>query len=146
MAQKPLLVADGIPMPIVRLNRIVLVVGITAAIALNAPWITTILFAMIVPAVLFGRRASPLYAIGRRLLANQIVGAEHEDQQLMRFNNSIALVLLGAAQVAFVLGATTAGFVLAGMVAAAALAALLGFCLGCFLYLQLKLNTRRLFN
>jgi len=141
MAQKPLLVADGIPMPIVRLNRIVLVGGIAAAIVFNAPWITTILFAMILPAVLFGRRASPIYAIGKLLLANQLAGAEHEDQQLMRFNNSIALVLLGAAQAAFYFGASTAGFVLAGMVAAAALAALLGFCLGCFLYLQLKLNT-----
>lgn len=146
MAQQPLLVADGIPMPIVRLNRIVLVGGIVAAILLNAPWITTILFVMILPAVLFGRRASPLYALGRRALARQIVGADQEDQQLMRFNNSIALILLGAAQVAFLLGATTAGFVLAGMVAVAALVALLGFCLGCFLYLQLKLNTRRLFN
>jgi len=87
MAQKPLLVADGIPMPIVRLNRIVLVGGIAAAIVFNAPWITTILFAMILPAVLFGRRASPIYAIGKLLLANQLAGAEHEDQQLMRFNS-----------------------------------------------------------
>jgi len=144
MAQKPLLCADGIPLPIVRLNRIVLVVGVVAAVALNAPWIITILFALILPAVLFGRRGSPIYNIGRIVLAKQIIGAEQEDPQLMRFNNSIALALLGAAQIAFLLDARTLGFVFAGMVGAAALTALLGFCLGCFLYLQFKLNTRRL--
>lgn len=146
MAQKSLLVSDGIPVPIVRMNRVLMVGGVVAAVALDAPWITTILFALILPAVLFGRRGSPIYAIGRRLLSAQLAGAEQEDQQLMRFNNSIALALLSSAQIAFLFGAKTLGFVLAGMVGVAALVALLGFCLGCFLYLQFKLNTRRLFN
>ncbi len=146
MSQKPLLCVDGIPMPIVRLNRITLVTGVAAAILLQAPWISTILFALILPAVLFGRRGSPIYQIGRRLLAKQIAGEEQEDQQLMRFNNSIAAVLLGGAQIAFLLGASTVGYILMGMVGLAALVALLGFCLGCFLYLQFKLNTRRLFS
>lgn len=135
--------ADGIPMPIVRLNRIVIVTGVTAAILLQQPLITTALFVLILPAALFGRRASPIFILGSRLLAKQNVGAELEDPGLMRFNNSIAAVMLGGAQIAFALGASMVGYLLAGGVGLAALVALLGFCLGCFLYFQFKLNTRR---
>ena len=81
---------------------------------------------------------------GKRLLAAQNATAEREDRRLMRFNNSIALILLGLAQVAFVLGAPQAGWVLAGLVAVAAAVALAGFCLGCYLYYQFKLYRYRL--
>ena len=64
----------------------------------------------------------------------------------MRFNNSIALLLLGAAQVAFLLDIPQLGWALALMVAAAAGIALAGFCIGCFLYYQFKLNRIRLFR
>ncbi len=135
--------ADGIPMPIVRLNRVIIVAGVAAAIVLQQPLITTILLALILPAALFGRRASPIFAIGSRLLAKQNIGAELEDPGLMRFNNSIAAVMLGGAQIAFALGAGAVGYGLAAAVGLAAMVALLGFCLGCFLYFQFKLNTRR---
>ncbi len=134
----------SIPLPIVRLNRLIIVGGVLAALALQAPLITTLLFLLIAPAALFGRRFSPVYQIGRRLLARQIdPNAAGEDARLMRFNNSIAALMLGGAQIAFLAGAPAIGYGLAIGVALAALVALLGFCLGCFLYFQLKLNTRR---
>ena len=110
----------------------------------HQPLITTVLFALILPAALFGRRASPIFAIGKRLLAKQNIGAELEDPGLMRFNNSIAAVILGSAQIAFAFDADLIGYGLAAAVGLAALVALLGFCLGCFLYFQFKLNTRQL--
>lgn len=64
-----------------------------------------------------------------------------EDRRLMRFNNAIAATMLGLAQVAFVAGLPVAGWALAVMVAVAASVALAGFCLGCFLYTQLRLAT-----
>jgi len=135
---------DGIPFPIVRLNRLVIVGSVLLAIVTNTPLITTALFVVILLATLFGRRLSLIYQIGSRVFAHQNLTAEKEDPRLMRFNNAIASVLLGLAQIAFLAGAHVLGFVFAGIVAVAATVALLGFCLGCFLYYQFNLNKRRL--
>ena len=138
---------NGIPQPIVVLNRVVLVTGIAGAFLLGAPLVTTALFVILLGAVAFGPRGSLIHQIGRRVFARRIArGVEHEDRRLMRFNNSIALVLLGGAQVAFVVGAPLFGWVLAALVAVAASVALAGFCVGCFLFYQLKLQRSRLFG
>ncbi len=135
-----------IPEPIVRLNRIVLLTGVVAALALQQPLLITLLFVIIVPAVIFGKNASPIFLIGSRVLARQIEGAAAESPQLMRFNNAIAAVLLGSSQLAFLLGAPAPAWILAGMVGAAAAVALGGFCFGCFLYFQFNLQRYRLFG
>ena len=137
---------DGIPMPIVRLNRGVIVAAVALAIALQAPLFTTALFLIITPAALKGRRYSLIYALGSRLFAKQNATAEREDWRLQRFNNSIAAVMLGLAQIAFFFGLATLGYTLSAMVATAALVALLGFCVGCFIYYQFNLNKRRVFG
>lgn len=133
-----------IPMPIVKLNRWTLVGGIGLGLLLQQPLFTTTLFLLLLPAVLIGQRASLIFQVGKRLPAAQNADAPREDRRLMRFNNSIALILLGLAQVAFLLGAPLIGWALAAMVAVAAGVALAGFCVGCFLYYQLKLNRYRL--
>ncbi|HMA36002.1 MAG TPA: DUF4395 domain-containing protein [Chloroflexia bacterium] len=135
---------NDIPMPIVKLNRWTLVVGVTGGLLAQQPLVTTLLFLILLPAVLWGQRASLIFRVGTRLFAAQNARAEREDRRLMRFNNSIATILLGLAQVAFVLGAPIVGWGLAGAVALAAGVALAGFCVGCFIYYQLKLNRRRL--
>jgi hypothetical protein len=135
-----------IPVPIVRLNRWMLVVGILVGLALQQPLVTTLLFAILLPATVIGQRASLIFQVGKRLFARQLPTAEREDRRMQRFNNSIATILLGAAQIAFLAGAPVAGWVLALMVAAAAAIALAGFCIGCFLYYQFKLQRFRLFG
>ena len=60
---------------------------------------------------------------------------------MMRFNNGIAAALLGGAQAAFLVDQPVVGWGLALMVALAATIALAGFCLGCFLYTQLRMNS-----
>jgi hypothetical protein len=64
----------------------------------------------------------------------------------MRFNNTLAAIILGLAQVAFVLHAPLVGWIFAGLAALAAAVALAGFCFGCFLFYQFKLNRARLFG
>lgn len=54
-----------IPLPIVKLNRAVLLAGILASIVLQQPIFITLLFLIILPAVLFGRRASLIFIPGR---------------------------------------------------------------------------------
>lgn len=134
---------NGVPMPIVMLNRAALVVGILAGLLLRQPLFTTALFLILLPAVLFGPRGSLIFQVGKRVFARRIPTAEREDRRLMRFNNTIALTLLGLAQIAFLLGWMVLGWILAGMVLVAATVALAGFCVGCFLYFQLKVNRYR---
>jgi hypothetical protein len=137
---------DGIPMPIVKLNRWILFLGVMAGLLLQAPLITTALFLLLLPATLFGAKGSLIFRVGTILFARQIPLAEREDAAIQRFNNSIATTLLGLAQVAFLVGRPWLGWVLAGAVAVAAGVAIAGFCVGCFLYYQFKLNRYRLFG
>jgi hypothetical protein len=137
---------DGIPFPIVTFNRWVLVSGIVTAFLLRAPLITTALFLILLAAVLFGPRYSLIFQVGRRLFASRLAAAEREDRRLMRFNNSIAAIMLGLAQVAFVAGLPAIGWALALVVVVAAAVALAGFCAGCFLYYQFQLQRARLFS
>ena len=136
----------GIPLPIVSLNRVVLLAGIIAAILFQQPLVTTALFFIILSAVVFGKKGSLIFFAGSYLFARQNLTAKTEDQKLMRFNNSIAALLLGGAQIAFLLGAPLAGWILSGTVAVAAAVALAGFCFGCFLFYQFNLQRFRLFG
>lgn len=137
---------EDIPLPIVKLNRWTLLLGVVAGLALQQPLFTTALFLVLLPAVVWGQRASLVFQLGRRLFAARTAVAEREDRRLMRFNNSIALTLLGLAQIAFATGNPAVGWSLAGMVAVAAGVALAGFCVGCFLYYQFRLQRYRLFG
>jgi glucan phosphoethanolaminetransferase (alkaline phosphatase superfamily) len=101
--------AEGIPYPIVTFNRWVLVVGILGALALRQPAITTLLFLVLTAAVAFGPRYSLIFQVGRRLFGSRLATAEREDRRLMRFNNMIAALILGLAQVAFLAGASAVG-------------------------------------
>ena len=136
--------ADGVPIPIVRLTRWMLVLGVSSAFVAQQPALLTLLFVLLVPGVLFGQRWSPIMTVGRWLFGARLAEAEREDRRVMRFNNLIALFLLGAAQGALVLGATVLGWLLALLVAGAAAVALAGFCIGCFLYYQYQLQRYRL--
>jgi hypothetical protein len=138
--------SSDIPLPIVKLNRWTLVLGILTGLVLRQPLVTTGLFLLLLPAAVIGQRASLVFHIGQRLFARQIPSAEREDRRLQRFNNAIATSLLGLAQLAFVAGWTTLGWALALFVVVAAGVALAGFCVGCFLYYQFRLNQYRLFD
>lgn len=137
---------DGVPMPIVVLNRWTLVVGILLAFVTQQAWITTLLSLILAAAVFGGAEYSLVALVGRKLFADRIPGAEREDFKLTRFNNSIALVLLGLAQIAFVTGISALGWILALMVAVAAGVALAGFCVGCFLFFQFRMLRYRFFG
>lgn len=135
---------DDIPQPIVNLNRWTLVVGIVGGLILQQPLFTTALFLILVPAVLYGQRGSLIFQLGKRLLPGTEKGAPGADRRLMRFNNSIAVVLLGVAQVSFLSGVAALGWALALMVAIAASVALAGYCVGCTIYYRFRIYRYRL--
>ena len=61
-------------------------------------------------------------------------------------NNTIAAILLGGAQLAFLLGLEAVGWGLSLAVATAAGVALAGFCVGCFFYYRYRVYRSRLFG
>jgi hypothetical protein len=136
----------GIPMPIVTLNRSTIVIGVLAAFLLRQPLITTALFLIIAAAAIFGSRGSLIYWTGSRLFSALNATAEKEDRRLMRFNNTLAAVMLGLAQIGFVARMPLAGWFFCFAVALAAASALAGFCIGCFLFFRFKMMRYRFFD
>ena len=126
----------GVPMPIVKLNRWILLVGIILALIIQQPLIITLLFLILLPPLIIGQRWSPVGMVGKLIFAQKIPSAEREDLRLSKFNNTIAAGLLFLAQLAFLFGAPVLGWVLSLLVALAAAIALMGYCVGCFLYFQ----------
>lgn len=146
LKNQPATCVDDIPQPIVNLNRWTLVVGLLAGLALQQPLFTTALFLMLLSAVAFGQRGSLIFQVGKRVLMHGNATGPGLDKRLMRFNNSIATILLGLAQPAFLLGLPIVGWALSLMVVVAAGIAIAGFCVGCFLYHQFRLNRYRLLS
>ncbi|TLU85767.1 MAG: DUF4395 domain-containing protein [Chlorobium sp.] len=139
-------IPGGIPQPIVKLNQTVLLTGVIAAIVFQQPLITSVLFFITLGAVLFGKKGSLIFFIGSRLFAEKNRNAPTDDPRLIRFNNTIATLLLGFAQIAFLLHAPLAGWILSGMLGVATAVALGGFCLGCFLFYQFNIQRYKLFG
>jgi hypothetical protein len=136
----------GVPFPIVTLNRAVLTFGVLVSLLTQQIWIITILFLIILPTTLFGKRFSLIYYIGNILFKKQIQNSQYEDAGLQRFNNTIATTLLGFSQISFLAGQSILGWIFASMVMLASGVALLGFCIGCFLYYQFKIQRYRIFG
>jgi hypothetical protein len=133
-----------VPLPIVTFGRWIHCGTLLAAFVLQQPVITTALLIILLAGLLGGNAWNAIGLVGKRLFATQLRGAEREDYRMMRFNTLIAITLLSGAQIAFVLGAPVVAWVLVWAVIAASAVALAGFCLGCFLYYQFKLNTRKI--
>ncbi|HYI25736.1 MAG TPA: DUF4395 domain-containing protein [Thermomicrobiales bacterium] len=136
-------VSNGIPLPVVRLNRWLLLTGVILAFILQQPWVIAALLVMLLSAITLGPRGSLPFQAAFRLIPDRIREATQrgdvEDRRLMRFNNSIAAILLTLSLVSFGVGAPVIGWIFAGMVALASAIALCGFCFGCFIFYRFRL-------
>ena len=130
--------STGIPLPVVTMNRSLLVGGVIIGFLLQQPLVTTALFVMLTLSLVFGPAGSLPYRLGSLIFGSKLQTYEKEGRTLMRFNNSIAVVLFGLAQIAFFFGNPVAGWAASLMVGVAATIALAGFCIGCVLYFQLN--------
>ena len=133
-------------MQIVTLNRSILTFGILLALITHQVWLTTLLFVILLPATLFGKQFSLIYHLGNLLFSKQNQNAKYEDASLQRFNNTIATTLLGLAQIFFLFNQPVIGWIFASMVMVASGVALLGFCVGCYLYYQFKIQRYKIFG
>ncbi len=133
-----------IPVPYVRANQWGIVLFVAASAVLGQPWLIAVLWLVQIVGLLIGAQGNLFIIIAKPFLQKKAAGAQTEAAELQRFNNSIAVTLLTLSLVSFALGWQTAGYVLAILVALAAFIAICGFCVGCFLYFQLKQWRRKL--
>lgn len=128
-----------IPRPLVRTQQATLVAGVLLAFTLQLPGLLAALFGLMLAGLLGGPRYNLIFALARPLWGSRLKQAFPEDAAAQRFNQTIAVSLLGLSLLAFYgLGLPVLGWTLAGLVAAAAGLALTGFCIGCVLYLRLR--------
>ena len=129
-----------IPLPIVTFSRWVYFTLLVLSIATQFQPGITVLFLLLFPAVLFGKKWNLIGFVGRKLLKKQLKQNSHyEDRRLIQFNNVLLLIFLAVAQAAFLYGFNLTGWVVTLFAITANGLALAGFCVGCVLYYQFRL-------
>ncbi|ADH62519.1 MAG: DUF4395 domain-containing protein [Deinococcota bacterium] len=123
-----------------RFNQTLLTVLVPGALLLQQPWVVGVLFVLMVSQHL----PYDLMALLKRVLRIPRQPVD-EDPRPHRFARTVGAVFLGLSGLLFLLGVPVAGWGLAIIVALlAAINLTTGFCLGCFLYFQLRLLRFRL--
>lgn len=122
----------SVPRPLIRLNQSVIV----ATVVLN--WLTGWhwLLALPLTAGLLGLLFdyNPVIRWGARFLKKERSHYVQEDYEQQRFNQTLAVLFLAGGLFSYLLGWTAAAIAFTVGVTAAATAALLGFCIGCFIH------------
>ena len=132
---------------VLRFNQIVIVGGIILALLIQQP-----LMVVVIGAVLLIGSLEPRLAVFKRLYSSLIrpalrlaVDPSEDDPRPHNFAQLLGGFFLLLATLAFIIGWSPVGWGLAIIVAALALLNLTtNFCLGCFLYYQYRLHSRRL--
>ena len=134
----------GIPQPLIKANQIGMVLLIVLSYlpldyGFRSNLFVYAVFLIQLISWLAGPRWNLFMGIARLLLGRgRLERSEKQAAELARFNQTIAVALLGLASVFHAFGLTIAGHVFAGMVALAAFVAVLGYCVGCTIYYQFK--------
>jgi len=135
-----------VPLPIVTFTRWIYFGTAVTGFLLQLPILTTILFFLVLPSVVFGKRANVLGTLGRQLFASQLPNALREDRRIIHFNNFLVVVFLGLAQVFFLLNLSGVAWVFALLMVGATAMALSGFCIGCVFFFGLKVDRLGVFG
>ncbi len=128
-----------IPLPLVTFSRWVYFTILVASIVTQFQPGISVLFLLLFPAVLFGKKWNLIGRAGKVLLNDRLHSTQYEDRRLIQFNNVLLLLFLAAAQAAFLFGFNLAGWIVVTFAIAANGLALAGFCIGCVLYYQFRL-------
>ncbi len=143
-----------IPLMYVRVNQWGLVVTILASIIFNISFLIVALFLIQLVGLRFGLKFNLFIQFARALQLDKLKSDKTESAELQKFNNSIAVILLGISTLLYVLSTGTsiigetssvglllASKIAASMVACAAFLAICGYCIGCVIYYRYKRYT-----
>lgn len=126
----------SIPRPLVRMNQW------TIFLSVILTWLTVEVWILIIPlianlmGVLFNY--NPVMKFARLFLIKEGKSYVPEDVTQQKFNACIAIACLAFGLLSFLIGWNVLGYVFTVMVALASFIAILGFCIGCFLFFQIK--------
>lgn len=124
-----------IPRPLVRANQWTILL-FTVASWFISPWLLLVPLVCNLGGLLFN--FNPVIKIGRRFLKKRPSDYIPEDVTQQKFNSTIAITCLALGLIGFTSGLTVMGYVFTLMVALASGIAILGFCIGCFLFFQIN--------
>lgn len=130
--------AKEIPLPLIKANQAGIVLFVVLGIALGLPALIYVIFLIQLISLLAGQAYNPFVAIAKVLFNSKLGNSETQAAELAKFNQTIAVALLGVASAAWLVGWSVVGYAAAAMVAVAATAALAGYCIGCTIYFQFK--------
>ncbi|GAA2095647.1 DUF4395 domain-containing protein [Microlunatus panaciterrae] len=137
--------SSGSPVPVVdprgqRFAASVTSVVLAVVLVLQSPWLLALQAVVFALAVVLGPGRSPYGLVFAKLIRPRLGPPEHpEDARPPRFAQGVGLVFSLVGLVGYFSGLTLLGAVATGLALAAALLnAVIGFCLGCELYLLLK--------
>jgi membrane associated rhomboid family serine protease len=126
----------SIPRPLVKTNQWVIVVSVLVTWFTGQEWFLLIPFIAGLMGLLFG--FNPIMQIAKLFLRKDPKVYIPEDWDQQQFNQKIAVTCLGLGFVGFLAGWNVVGYVFTILVAVAAFVAILGFCIGCFIFFQWK--------
>jgi len=132
-------IENDVPVPVVTFSRWVYAIVLGASLVFQFPFGITILLALILPGLLFGRRWNFIGRVAKVILKKRLANAETEDRRLIQFNNILLVLMLIAAQVAFLAGLHGIAWTIIGAVIGITGLALSGYCVGCLFYYRFKL-------
>ncbi|WP_078596800.1 DUF4395 domain-containing protein [Evansella clarkii] len=127
-----------VPVTLVRANQTMLVCLTALAILFQAVWIAGLALAAVISSLVFGPKGNIAFRVARAVTKKDLSRDDTEAAVLQRFNQTIAASLLAAGVLVLLITGHWSGWLFIGMVTIAASVALMGFCVGCFLYYQFK--------
>jgi len=133
-----------IPIPLVRANQIMLIIGNVLALLTGSYWIVTALFIITISSLIFGPRANLAFRIVRPILGSRLFYAPSESVELQRFNQLIATTCMALATIILWTTGFWIGWIFCIFVIIAATAAVMGHCIGCLIYFPYKQKVRML--
>lgn len=126
----------SIPRPLVRVNQWTIFLSVVLTWLTSEAWILAIPLVANLLGILFN--FNPVMKLARIFLIKEGKKYVPEDVSQQKFNSGIASFCLLGGLVSFLAGWNVLGYVFTVMVAVASFVAILGFCVGCFIFYQLK--------
>lgn len=126
----------SIPRPLVRTNQWVILLSVFLTWITGQAWILAIPLVANILGFFFG--FNPIMRFAKLFLKKEPSAYIPEDAASQKFSSSIAIVCLALGLLGFVIGWPVMGYIFTIMVAIASFVAILGFCVGCFIFFQIK--------
>lgn len=126
----------SIPRPLVRVNQWTILLSTIASWVFQQPSLLLIPLVANVLGLFFN--FNPIMKFARLFLKKKASEYIPEDVMQQKFNSCIAIFCLLVGYISFTIALPVLGYIFTVMVALASFIAILGFCIGCFLFFQIN--------